>query len=152
MEKVHVNVGTIGHIDHGKTTLTAAILAVQATKGLARPKSYQDISKGGTVRDAFLDLDLAGRDVDIATSAPPEVVEPLLDEWADAVWTSGRDFGTVGARKSGRTFEVTVKGGAIPVNLNIKDVNKLRIIVDKPADSVLALGSCVDLADAKVSK
>lgn len=52
MEKVHVNVGTIGHIDHGKTTLTAAILAVQATKGLARPKSYCEISKGGTVRDA----------------------------------------------------------------------------------------------------
>ena len=52
MEKVHVNVGTIGHIDHGKTTLTAAILAVQATKGLARPKSYQDITKGGNVRDA----------------------------------------------------------------------------------------------------
>jgi elongation factor Tu len=52
VEKVHVNVGTIGHIDHGKTTLTAAILAVQATRGLARPKSYQDISKGGNVRDA----------------------------------------------------------------------------------------------------
>src|SRR3954470_24586906 len=51
VEKVHVNVGTIGHIDHGKTTLTAAILAVQATRGLARPKSYQDISKGGHVRD-----------------------------------------------------------------------------------------------------
>jgi hypothetical protein len=51
-----------------------------------------------------------------------------------------------------KTFEVTAKGGAIPVNLNIKDVNKLRIIVDKPADSVLALGSCVDLADAQVSK
>jgi elongation factor Tu len=52
VEKFHVNVGTIGHIDHGKTTLTAAILAVQATKGLARPKSYQAISKGGNVRDA----------------------------------------------------------------------------------------------------
>jgi elongation factor Tu len=52
VEKVHVNVGTIGHIDHGKTTLTAAILAVQATRGLARPKSYQDISKGGNFRDA----------------------------------------------------------------------------------------------------
>ena len=52
MEKTHINVGTIGHIDHGKTTLTAAILAVQARKGLARPKSYQDISKGGNVRDA----------------------------------------------------------------------------------------------------
>jgi elongation factor Tu len=51
MNKVHVNVGTIGHIDHGKTTLTAAILAVQAAKGLAKVKSYRDIAKGGTVRD-----------------------------------------------------------------------------------------------------
>jgi elongation factor Tu len=51
MKKVHVNVGTIGHIDHGKTTLTAAILAVQAQKGLAAVKSYRDIAKGGTVRD-----------------------------------------------------------------------------------------------------
>lgn len=50
-EKVHVNVGTIGHIDHGKTTLTAAILAVQATKGLATSKPYGEIAKGGTYRD-----------------------------------------------------------------------------------------------------
>jgi elongation factor Tu len=51
MKKVHVNVGTIGHIDHGKTTLTAAILAVQAQKGLAEIKSYRDVARGGTVRD-----------------------------------------------------------------------------------------------------
>ncbi|MGB9690359.1 elongation factor Tu [Thermogutta sp.] len=50
--KPHVNVGTIGHIDHGKTTLTGAILAVQSRKGLAKFKSYADIAKGGTVRDA----------------------------------------------------------------------------------------------------
>ncbi|HQF14139.1 MAG TPA: elongation factor Tu [Thermogutta sp.] len=50
--KPHVNVGTIGHIDHGKTTLTGAILAVQSKKGLAKFKSYADIAKGGTVRDA----------------------------------------------------------------------------------------------------
>ena len=37
--KPHVNVGTIGHIDHGKTTTTAAILAVQAAKGLAEAKN-----------------------------------------------------------------------------------------------------------------
>lgn len=49
--KLHFNVGTIGHIDHGKTTLTAAILAVQATKGFATVKPYNDIAKGGTVRD-----------------------------------------------------------------------------------------------------
>src|SRR5512133_7167 len=51
-KKPHVNVGTIGHVDHGKTTLTTAILAVQAKKGLAEIKSYADIAKGGTVRDA----------------------------------------------------------------------------------------------------
>ncbi|MGZ0166700.1 MAG: elongation factor Tu [Planctomycetales bacterium] len=49
--KTHVNVGTIGHIDHGKTTTTAALLAVQGAKGLAEFKSYADIAKGGTVRD-----------------------------------------------------------------------------------------------------
>ena len=49
--KPHVNVGTIGHIDHGKTTLTAALVAVQAEKGLAPPISYKDIAKGGTERD-----------------------------------------------------------------------------------------------------
>jgi elongation factor Tu len=50
-QKVHINVGTIGHIDHGKTTLTAAILRVQSEKGLAEFKSYQEIAKGGIVRD-----------------------------------------------------------------------------------------------------
>jgi elongation factor Tu len=49
--KPHVNVGTIGHIDHGKSTLTAAIVATQSKKGLATPISYADITKGGTVRD-----------------------------------------------------------------------------------------------------
>src|SRR5271169_4350044 len=49
--KPHVNVGTIGHIDHGKSTLTAALVEVQAKKGLATPISYADITKGGTVRD-----------------------------------------------------------------------------------------------------
>jgi elongation factor Tu len=49
--KPHVNVGTIGHIDHGKSTLTAALVHTQAGKGLATPISYADITKGGTVRD-----------------------------------------------------------------------------------------------------
>jgi elongation factor Tu len=43
--KPHVNVGTIGHVDHGKTTLTAAITAVQAAKGLANPISYDQVAK-----------------------------------------------------------------------------------------------------------
>jgi elongation factor Tu len=43
--KPHVNVGTIGHVDHGKTTLTAAITAVQAAKGLAKFKPYDEVAK-----------------------------------------------------------------------------------------------------------
>src|SRR6185503_4359159 len=50
--KPHVNVGTIGHIDHGKTTLTASLVKVQSKKGLAKEIKYADIAKGGTVRDA----------------------------------------------------------------------------------------------------
>jgi elongation factor Tu len=54
-----VNVGTIGHVDHGKSTLTAAIVATQARKGLAQPISYADITKGGTVRDATKTVTIA---------------------------------------------------------------------------------------------
>ena len=57
--KPHVNVGTIGHIDHGKSTLTAAIVMVQAAKGLAQVKSYAEITKGGTVRDETKTLTIA---------------------------------------------------------------------------------------------
>src|SRR5690606_6589672 len=49
--KPHVNVGTIGHIDHGKTTLTAAITKVMSDKHGGKAVSYSDIAKGGTVRD-----------------------------------------------------------------------------------------------------
>jgi elongation factor Tu len=57
--KPHVNVGTIGHIDHGKSTLTAAIVQTQSKKGLATPVSYAQITKGGTVRDETKTLTIA---------------------------------------------------------------------------------------------
>ncbi|HIA19236.1 MAG TPA: elongation factor Tu [Planctomycetaceae bacterium] len=66
-DKPHVNVGTIGHIDHGKTTLTGAILAVQSHKGLAEFKSYADIAKGGTVRDATKTVTIAVAHVEYST-------------------------------------------------------------------------------------
>ena len=65
--KPHVNVGTIGHIDHGKTTLTASILAVQGAKGLAEFKSYADIAKGGTVRDETKTVTIAVSHVEYET-------------------------------------------------------------------------------------
>ena len=67
--KPHVNVGTIGHIDHGKTTLTAAILQCQSAKGLASIKDYADIAKGGTVRDATKTVTIAVAHVEYESDA-----------------------------------------------------------------------------------
>ncbi len=65
--KPHVNVGTIGHIDHGKTTTTASILKVQADKGLATFKPYAEIAKGGTVRDETKTVTIAVAHVEYET-------------------------------------------------------------------------------------
>ena len=58
-KKPHVNVGTIGHVDHGKTTLTCAITKVLSQKGLAQVREYAEIAKGGTVRDETKILTIA---------------------------------------------------------------------------------------------
>jgi elongation factor Tu len=62
--KPHVNVGTIGHIDHGKTTLTASIVKVQSKKNLAKEIKYADIAKGGTVRDETKTVTIAAAHVE----------------------------------------------------------------------------------------
>ena len=49
--KPHVNIGTIGHVDHGKTTLTAAITKVLALKGQAEFSAYDNIDKAREVRE-----------------------------------------------------------------------------------------------------
>ena len=67
--KPHVNVGTIGHIDHGKTTLTAALLAVLGARGSAKAKSYADIAKGGTVRDSTKTVTIAVSHVEYESEA-----------------------------------------------------------------------------------
>src|SRR3954469_16805448 len=66
--KPHVNVGTIGHIDHGKTTTTAAIVARQAFKNkIEKFKSYKDIAKGGTERDDLKTVTIAVAHVEYET-------------------------------------------------------------------------------------
>ncbi len=67
--KPHVNVGTIGHVDHGKSTLTAAIVEVQHRKGLAPAISYADITKGGTVRDETKTVTIAVSHVEYESPA-----------------------------------------------------------------------------------
>jgi elongation factor Tu len=66
--KPHVNVGTIGHIDHGKTTLTAALVKVQSKKNLAKEIKYADIAKGGIVRDETKTVTIAVSHVEYETA------------------------------------------------------------------------------------
>jgi len=62
-----VNVGTIGHIDHGKTTLTAALVKVQSKKNMAKEIKYADIAKGGIVRDETKTVTIAVSHVEYET-------------------------------------------------------------------------------------
>ena len=69
--KPHVNVGTIGHVDHGKTTLTAAITHVQALKGLCSEIKYDEVAKASESagrRDATKILTIASSHVEYATA------------------------------------------------------------------------------------
>jgi len=67
-DKPHINVGTIGHIDHGKTTLTAAIMKVMSDKHGGEVKSYKDIAKGGTERDDTKTVTIATSHVEYQTA------------------------------------------------------------------------------------
>jgi elongation factor Tu len=67
--KPHVNVGTIGHIDHGKSTLTAALAARSAVKNGTKAKTYAEITKGGTVRSADKTVTIAASHTEYETPA-----------------------------------------------------------------------------------
>ena len=62
---------------------------------------------GGIVRDLLADRSLDQPDIDLTTDARPEQTKALLNGWADAVWTQGERFGTIGAKKGDRSFEIT---------------------------------------------
>lgn len=62
---------------------------------------------GGTVRDLLIADDRGDFDFDATTSAHPSEIKACLEGWADVIWTQGERFGTIGARKNGRTFEIT---------------------------------------------
>ena len=62
---------------------------------------------GGVVRDAILDRQRAGGDLDLTTDADPDTIESLVSGWADSVWTQGKRFGTIGLGKGDRIFEIT---------------------------------------------
>ena len=80
--KPHVNVGTIGHVDHGKTTLTAAITKYAASKGLAQFMAYDQIDKapeererGITIATAHVEYQTAARHY---AQVPTSIAETIV--------------------------------------------------------------------------
>ena len=81
--------------------------ATQQLAGLLRAEGFRAYLVGGVVRDAFLDRNEEGYDIDITTDARPDAVARIVQGWADSVWLQGQRFGTVGGEKGGKTFEIT---------------------------------------------
>jgi poly(A) polymerase len=87
---------------------------VEATTALSdrfRSAGHSLYLVGGSVRDAIVSEPGApsaeGQDLDFTTDARPDSIERLVSGWADAVWTQGKRFGTIGCRREGRVYEIT---------------------------------------------
>ena len=136
--KPHVNVGTIGHVDHGKSTLTAAIVQVQAGKKLAKPISYAEITKGGTVRDATKTVTIAVSHVEYE-SATRHYAHVDCPGHADYV----KNMITGAAQMDGAILVVSAADGPMP---QTREHILLARQVGVPA--IVVFLNKVDLADA----
>lgn len=86
----------------------APVLAeVADVAALFRRAGHRLYLVGGTVRDLLSGQPLDKLDFDATTEARPEAVKKIIAGWADAVWTQGEKFGTIGARKGERVYEIT---------------------------------------------
>ena len=136
--KPHVNVGTIGHVDHGKSTLTAAIVAVQHRKGLAPMIEYKDITKGGTVRDETKTVTIAVSHVEYE-SAKRHYAHVDCPGHADYV----KNMITGAAQMDGAILVVSAADGPMP---QTREHILLARQVGVP--SIVVCLNKVDLADA----
>jgi elongation factor Tu len=136
--KPHVNVGTIGHVDHGKSTLTAAIVAVQNRKGLAPLIDYKDITKGGTVRDETKTVTIAVSHVEYE-SAKRHYAHVDCPGHADYV----KNMITGAAQMDGAILVVSAADGPMP---QTREHILLARQVGVP--SIIVCLNKVDLADA----
>jgi poly(A) polymerase len=118
---------------------------------------------GGSVRDLLLGRDASVIDFDLTTDARPDEIEAIVSGWADAVWTQGKRFGTIGCRKAGRDYEITthraeayapdsrkpevVFGDDIETDLSRRDftVNAMALSLPEP-ELIDPFGGAVDLA------
>ncbi len=120
---------------------------------------------GGTVRDLLVGREVVDQDVDATTDARPDEIKAILDGWAEAMWTQGERFGTIGARRGSQAYEITthraevyepesrkpdvVFADAIEVDLSRRDftVNAMALELTSDAPTLVdPFGGAADLA------
>jgi elongation factor Tu len=105
--KPHINIGTMGHVDHGKTTLTAAITAVLARQGLARVVPFEGIDRAPEERDRGITINIAHVEYETSTRHYAHVDMP---GHADYV----KNMVTGAAQIDGAILVVSAQDGAMP--------------------------------------
>src|SRR5437660_5600131 len=147
--KPHVNVGSIGHIDHGKTTLTAAIVKVQSKKNLAKEIKYADIAKGGTVRDETKTVTIAAAHVEYETEKR-HYAHVDCPGHADYI----KNMITGAAQMDGAILVVSALDGPMPQTrehvLLAKQVNVPRIVVALNKVDAVEDEELIDLVELEV--
>jgi poly(A) polymerase len=145
---------------------------VDATAGVARrfeEAGHRLYVVGGSVRDVFgVDTTLRDADIDLTTDALPDETEKLVAGWAEAVWLQGKKWGTIGALKEGRTFEITTHraeayhpdsrkpevafGDSIEVDLSRRDftVNAMALRLSPTLELIDPYDGLADLAAGRL--
>ena len=137
--KPHINIGTIGHVDHGKTTLTAAITSVLAKKGLAVAKSYADIDSAPEERQRGVTINLSHQEYETEKRHYAHIDAPGHADYIKNMITGA-------AQMDGAILVVAATDGPMPQTrehiLLAKQVNVPKLVV--------ALNKCDMVDDAEL--
>ena len=146
-DKPHVNIGTIGHVDHGKTTLTAAITQVLAKKGLSEVRSFDSIDNAPEEKERGITINTAHIEYQTATRHYAHVDCP---GHADYV----KNMGTGAAQMDGAILVVAATDGPMPQTrehiLLARQVNVPRILVFMNKVDLVDDAEMLDLVEMEI--
>ncbi|EKE13521.1 MAG: hypothetical protein ACD_13C00010G0007 [uncultured bacterium] len=145
--KPHVNVGTIGHVDHGKTTLTSAITMVLAKKGLAQAKKYEDIDSAPEERERGVTINLSHQEYETTKRHYAHIDAPGHADYIKNMITGA-------AQMDGAILVVSAADGPMPQTrehvILAKQVNVPAIVVFLNKCDMVSDPELIDLVEADV--
>src|SRR4029078_6802709 len=146
-DKPHLNVGTIGHIDHGKTTLTAAITTILAKKGLATAKKYDEIDAAPEEKERGITINTAHVEYQSATRHYAHVDCPGHADYVKNMITGA-------AQMDGAILVVSANDGAMPQTrehiLSAREVGVPHMVVFMNKADLVEDAELLDLVELEV--